>query len=184
MPTPVGSGPRIEDEIVRLRKQLDELSRKAPRHPCCVVRLTGDATLTGAVNTNAQQLWTPPTGEDPDAMFTPGAAGVPCFITIDRTGYYELHYHSTATGLDGANTHASKIMLNGTNINTNPVASAAMNFTNQGGDGAPLDAKAPHRWLVNGDKIYWQNWVSVTATLRAAVFNVPTQITVRYLGQR
>ncbi|SFO82117.1 hypothetical protein SAMN05421810_10168 [Amycolatopsis arida] len=170
---PPGSGTPA-DQLRALHKRIEELSRTRPAPPTCVVRLTADANLPAGKDTFAQLGWA--ASYDPLGMFTAGAAGVPASIHITRPGYYRVHYHCAVTGPSAV--AGAKVSLSSASI-TNSIATDARPINQQGSDGAVLDAVRSRVYLDTG-RIYWSNWCSNAATLRAVIHGVPTEITVQY----
>ncbi|WP_027944021.1 hypothetical protein [Amycolatopsis taiwanensis] len=173
MPTPPGTG-TLADQIRRLERRVEELGRTKAVLPACVVRLTGATNVAADSDTYAQQGWSPT--YDPFGMLVAGSAGVPAYISITRAGYYRVHYHCS---VGGANAVAGcKVTLNAPTVN-NAIATDAGSITQQGLDGAVLDAQRSRIYLSVGDRLYWSAWCFVAATLRASQFGVPSEITVQ-----
>lgn len=172
-----GSG-TITDEVIRLKRQIAELTRRGPNIPACRVKLNSDVPL-GIGDTTALGGWV--VQEDPDNLFTLGGGGVFTNIAIPVTGSYMIQYHANHVGPTSGYAEA-KVMRNGTTVSANTVAFDQGDYVG-GGGGLPLDAIRLRIALTAGDKIYWTNYSSVAYTLTATVFgNARTEIAVVYTG--
>lgn len=173
---PPGSGTLVT-EILRLRKRIDELSRRSDPVKACRVRLSSDASL-GVGDTLAAGGWT--AVEDPGGWFT---SGNPSYITVGYTGYYSIHFHAAATGGTNTATAGAKVLLNTTTISAGSIATQTKDYPSNGADGSVIDAIRPRIPLSKGDLLYWSTYSSVSYTLKALMFGgVQTEIDVIYLG--
>ncbi|WP_394360742.1 hypothetical protein [Amycolatopsis sp. SB7-3] len=179
MPQPPGNG-TLADQIRALETRIDELSRAKPTPSACVVRLGGDASLPGGIDTFAQTGWV--ATYDPLSQFVGGSTGNPSYILVARAGYYRVHFHSAVTGASAV--AGAKVTANNATSVGNSLATDGGQIPQQGSDGAVLDALRSRVYLNVGDKIYWSNWCAATATLKAALFGVPTEITLQYVSSQ
>lgn len=175
-PQPPGTG-TLADQLRALARRVDELARAKPAAPACVVKLTGDTGLPAGQDVFAQLGWT--ATYDPLSQYVPGAAGTPACIQIARSGYHRVHFHSSIAG--PAATAGAKVSLAPNSV-ANSIATDAGPVTQQGADGAVLDALRSRIYLNSGDRLCWSNWCSTAATLKGSVLGVPTEITVQYVN--
>lgn len=175
MTQPPGTG-SLADQLNELRRQFAELTRKSPANPACRVRLSGNQSLSLGDHF-AGTNWT--VQEDPLGWYTNAS---PSYITIPLDGYYLINYHSCTTGLASGQVAASKVTKNSTSL----TASLATDIVSSSGtsEGCVLDATRARIGLVSGDKIYWENYVSVPGTLQSSSFGVLTEITVQFVSSR
>jgi hypothetical protein len=74
------------------------------------------------------------------------------------------------------------VMRNSASVNSS-IARDIRNTTNSGGDGTICHAIRSFP-LNAGDTLYWGHWSSVAVTLNNLVFNVPTEVSISWLGTR
>lgn len=173
----------LPDELVAIKARLEELARRRLVVPVCQVQLTANLPLAATTNTWAADNWT--AAEDDQGMFTAKTLDTALsYITIPVSGFYTVHYHSSTTGPAPPHTHAAKVAVNGTDVTANTIATDARTYLQYGSDGCPVDAIRSRCPLVAGDRLYWSDWTSASATLEAATLNVPTEIVVRYLSSQ
>lgn len=178
-PQPPGSG-TLADQIRALNTRLDELARARPAPSACVVQLLGDADLPADVEVFAHGGWA--ATYDPLGQFVASASGAPAYIAVARAGYYRVHFHSAVTGPDAI--AAARVTPNNATSTSESLATASAAISQQGSDGAALDAIRSRVYLDAGDKLYWSTWCAAAATLKAATFGVPTEITLQYVSSQ
>lgn len=178
--------PSPRDELAALRARVDELTRAgpppAPLTPVCRVRLSTDVTGFPA-NTDviAQDNWL--IGEDPDGLATLStAAGTTSRITIQRSGRYLVRTRAVFGAWAAATSFVAFVALN-TAAASASVVRANGDTTISGADGAII-GESRDRLLNAGDVLYWGHWAGAGCTLHASLFNVPTEISLAWLGTR
>ncbi|MBB1153529.1 hypothetical protein [Amycolatopsis dendrobii] len=180
MTQPPGTGSLV-DQLNDLRRQVAELARKAPSMPACRAALTLSTVKIGSGDTFAQANWG--AAEDPFGWFTPAAGGNFSYITVGLSGYYQLTYRSTTTGLASGAVAGSKVTLNAGNV-ANSVASDLVVSSGQA-EGCVQSAFRARIPLSAGDRIFWSNYCSTTTgSLVASSFGIPTECTVQFISSR
>lgn len=179
MPQPPGSG-TLAEQLRALEARIEELSRARPAPVACSVRLVQDANLAAGSDVFAQGDWV--ATYDPLSQFVASAGGAPSCILVARAGYYRVHFHSAVTGANAV--AGAKVTPNNANSVGNSLATDSAQISQQGSDGAVLDALRSRVYLNVGDKVYWSNWCAAAATLKASLFGVPTEITLQYVSSQ
>lgn len=172
--------------------RLDELTRSGPTPtpltPVCRVKLNVDVPLAASTDVFAQNNWVVgqnPAGasEDPDGIATLStASGTYSYITIAVSGRYLVSARGVFTNPASGGSCAAYVTRGATSIN-NSIARDARNTTNAGGDGTICHASRSV-YLSQGDVLYWGHWSSVGSTLSHVTFNVPTEVSLAWLGTR
>jgi hypothetical protein len=175
--TAPGTG-SLTGQLTELKKRLAELARAAPQRPACVVTLGTDTVLPVTTNVFASTTWA--TTDDTTGLVTFPAAS-PALITVAVDGFYCVRFHASASGAAAGQTFAVKVLLNSL-VSAGSIATDATDYPAYGNDGAVCDAVRDRVHLSAGDVLRWTAWSSAAATLNAATFGVPTDLTVRYLG--
>jgi hypothetical protein len=176
MTQPPGTGSLV-DQLNDLRRQVAELSRKAPSVPACRVILSAPVGLTAASDAFAPGVWT--VREDPFGWFTSGS---PSFITAGLDGYYQLAYHSNVTGQPNNSIAAAKISTSGTSVANSLASDIGIQMSSEG---VVLNAFRARVFISAGTKLYWSNFVSASGgTLQATSFAIPTEMTVQFISSR
>lgn len=176
MTQPPGTGSLL-DQLNDLRRQVAELSRKAPAFPACRVVLNAAVGLTAGVDGFAPGVWS--VREDPFGWFTSGS---PSFITVGLDGYYELAYHSDVTGQPNNSIAAAKISTSGTSVANSLASDLGVQMSSEG---VVLNAFRARVFISAGTKLYWSNFSSASGgTLQATDFGVPTEMTVQFISSR
>lgn len=178
MTQPPGTGSLL-DQLNDLRRQVAELTRKAPAMPACRAVLSASLAIPSG-DSYAPGTWI--VREDPLGWFT---AAAPSYITIPVDGFYQLTYHSATGGLGSGAVGASKILRNGTSpIGTYAIASD-LRVSSGTSEGVVQNCFRARVQLALGDKIYWSNYASASgAQLFASQLNVPTEMTVQFISSR
>lgn len=176
MTQPPGTGSLL-DQLNDLRRQVAELTRKAPAVPACRVALNAAIGLTAGVDAFAPGVWN--VREDPFSWFTSGS---PSFITVGLDGYYQLAYHSNVTGQPGNSIAAAKISTSGTSVANSLASDIGIQLSSEG---VVLNAFRARIFIAAGTKLYWSNFPSASGgTLQATSFAVPTEMTVQFISSR
>lgn len=151
------------------------------RVPYCRVYLTADFALVGVTDVYAQSQWA--VGLDPYAMAAISTSGGTFSnITIPVTGNYLVDYKALYP-----NATSSAQLACFVTKNTRAVGASIARDIRNGAvpapstDGSPVLAHRPVP-LAAGDVLYWGNWSSVNTSVLAGKNNIPTEITVHYLG--
>lgn len=143
----------------------------------CRVTLNGNVGLGANSDLFAQGGWS--ATEDPYVMFNgaPGA-GTYSYIQVPAAGKYLVSYRSVMDSSSGA-------VLVAVNKNStasgNSVARDSRAAVTSGGDGSWAHATREVTLAVN-DKLYWENWASVSCNIKASAFGTPTEMYVRRVG--
>lgn len=143
----------------------------------CRVTLSVDVGMGASADLFANNNWT--AVEDPYGMFhgAPGS-GTYSYIQIPTAGRYAISYRSATVATSGA-------IAVGISKNAAAVANSIVRDNRAaapaGGDGTWCYAHREVNLAAN-DKLYWANWCSVSSTLKATVFTVPTEMYVRRIG--
>jgi hypothetical protein len=179
--------PDLAAEVARLQRQVAELTRTGPvpvpYTPICTVRLTVNVPLGAGANTWAQGNWSPAAGDDPDGCFTSSAvSGTYSYMTVPRDGRYLVGVGGQFASVPSGATCVAYMAKNAVDLNASLVRDAR-NTTNQGGDGVTCWGLRP-RYLRKGDILYWGHWGSGTCTLNSSTLNVPTEVTLIWMGTR
>ncbi|MET9262419.1 hypothetical protein [Amycolatopsis sp. NPDC004079] len=179
MTQPPGTGSLVE-QLADLRRQVAELSRKAPAMPACRVALSANVGLPSG-DSFAPGVWK--ALEDPFGWFT---AATPSYITVGLDGYYQLTYHSNTTGLAAGAVAASKILRNGAAIASSIATDLRVVPSGTGTEGTVQNCFRARIQLSAGDKIYWNNYTSASGGTLAAmgVAVIPTEMTAQFLSSR
>lgn len=151
------------------------------RGPYSRVYLGSDVTLTGGNNTYAQSGWV--IGLDPYAMAAISTSPATYTnITIPITGNYLVDFRAIYPNATSSAHLACFVTKNARDASVSiarDIRAGAIPATS--GDGSPVQATRVVP-LAAGDILYWGNWSSVNTPLVAGRLNIPTEITVHYLG--
>lgn len=175
---------QVKNRIIALERRVEELTRRSPSGvvpPICRVQLNVDTALSASVEMFAQANWV--IGEDPNNNSTLSpTAGIYSYITAPISGRYLVQNRGVFTSPAASATMLSFITVNGTD-STLSVARDNKNSSSAGTDGTIVNAVRPV-YLDEDDRIYWGYWSSQACTLSATLKNVPTEVSITYLGGR
>ena len=184
--TPVAPDPitQLVNQITAMQHQLDELGRRTvidPNNPVCRITMTASASLAASADTYAQTGWAP--GEDPDDLFTVSRGGsLYSSIDIPVSGRYLVYVRGIFTSPASAATMTAFVTQNGVGVPYS-IVRGNTNSTTAGGDGTIVEASRPVL-LNTGDLLYWGYWSSQACTLTANLNDVPSEVSITYLGPR
>lgn len=148
--------------------------------PHCRVYLTVDVSISASLDVFAQGDWA--ASVDPYNMVaistTPGSFSS---ITIPITGLYYIDFKAIYQNSINTTDTAAAFVTKNARLPENSIARANDKFVDKGGGGTHVHATRTVILNVN-DVLYWGNWASVNAQVTAGRINIPTEITVTYLG--
>lgn len=175
---------RLKNTLTGLQSQLDELTRKSPQGvtpPVCRVKANVDLSIPANADVFIQTNWI--VGEDPDniAMLTP-PAGAYSYMTVPVTGRYLVLSRAVFTSPAAASTMNVFITRNSTDSAAS-IARDVRDSTTNGADGTIVTA-IRSVLLTEADKLFWGYWSYQACTLSRLVRNVPTEVSITYLGAR
>lgn len=167
-----------------MQRQIDELTRRSPSGitaPMCRVQLNADVAIPPNAEVFAQASWV--VGEDPDnnATLSP-TAGTYSYITAPLGGRYLVVTRAVFTSPTAASTMLAFVTVNGTDSNSSVVRDNRQSTTN-GSDGTIVGASRPVL-LNQGDQLFWGYWSYQACTLSHLSMNVPTEVSIFYIGGR
>lgn len=162
---------------------IDNMGRSYPmgRVPYCSVQLTANFGLAAQTDVWAQSNWS--IGDDPYGMASVSTtAGTFSSITIPVTGRYLVNYRTIYAPTTDAIANATCYVAANARDPQNSVARDSRRFMRYGvGDLSPVQAFRPVT-LTEGTVLYWGNWSEIGTTVHANVANIPTEITVTFVG--
>ena len=169
---PPGSATFV-DELLELRRQLDELRRRPARAPVCQVFPAGDTALPANTDVYASGTWS--VRSDDEALFLPGS---PAGVLIPADGRWLLRNRANIAVAAGEQMN-TRIYLNGTGL-ANRVAIGNTGANPKGGR-VTITAER-EVVLTSSDVIYWSYWTSTAGTVYGGENGLQTEFMARYVG--
>jgi len=152
------------------------------RGPECRAEFAGTFPLTSAMgDVLAQGGWT--ASLDTDAKFVPGSTGVPAYYEIPLGGLWDIGVYMPTVNLPINTTFAAKLLLGGTNVGANSIASDTRTCLTGGGMDTVLHA---FRWdcaPAVGARVYTAVWTNA-ASITVGTYNtgIKSRFYARYMG--
>jgi hypothetical protein len=132
------------------------------RAPECRAEFAGTFPLTSAMgDVLAQGGWTAVL--DTDSAFVNGSTGVPAFYQIPITGLWDIGVYMPTVNLPLNTTFACKLLLGGTSVVSNSMASDAITCVTSGGMDTVLHAFRIDCNPIAGQRVYSAVWTSATS---------------------